>query len=158
MLTNYLRTANLHIKRSKQLQYLLSLRDTEGGVVLRSGGSGKERESGHDVSSLFARIVSREQELEAAVVESRTRAEELIDDARSRRTRISSTVRESTEKEAEELLLQAGREAREEAARLIRRGEEEAERVLREGRERLPAVIGDLLDILLPARDEGEKP
>jgi vacuolar-type H+-ATPase subunit H len=124
-------------------------------MVLRSGRSGEGRKSERKVPSLFARIISREQELEAAVVDSRNRAEELIERARSQRVRISSSVREATEGSAEELLLQAGREAREEAIRIVRRGEEEAERVLKEGRERLPAIIGDLLDIILPERTQG---
>ena len=124
-------------------------------MVLRSSRSGKSPKSEQGIPSLFARIISREQELKVAVADSRAKAEERIESARKQRVRISSSVREATEKEAEKLLLQVGREAREEAVRLVRRGEEEAVLVLKEGRERLPAIIGDLLDIILPGQNHG---
>jgi vacuolar-type H+-ATPase subunit H len=121
----------------------------------RKTGSATKASGG---ASLFARIISREQELEAALSSCRDRAEVRLREAREEADGIRAKRLEEAAEEARRLLEEVEKKAREEADGIIERSTAAAEAIARSGRSRRDELLRDLLSLVLPGKCGGGEP
>jgi vacuolar-type H+-ATPase subunit H len=113
---------------------------------------------GSDGSTLFARIISREQELESALSACRLRAEARIREAHEEADAIREKRLEEAGEQARRLLEEAEKGARAEADGIRQRSSAEAESILRSGRSRRDELLRDLVSLVLPGERVGGEP